>query len=353
MSHAKRTLLALGLLVAAGCSNAGGTSSSGGTPTETTSMSREDYAMALANWLCADLATCCGAKQQSFDRDQCVAVKQKAELHRLASEEAHGVRLFDGRSAATCVATLKETPADCGPERRVLQCFQTYDGVREVGEPCGGKIECRGSVSGDVACVAGRCTERLAAGDVCQDLPDDVGRCDVCRPDARCRAATDGNHYCYGYEHRRGVAGDRCQRDPTTQPVDPTKVLVMADCLEQDGLYCSGDGVCTPFVPLGGACSSSLCEPGARCADGVCAAGLQAGASCGGDPAHQCGAGLYCSTARQCTAYAAEGAPCDAPTLCAGDLLCVSEPDGGRRCAAEDFCSEGLEHLARQAGKLS
>ena len=376
MSHAKRALIVSAVLIVAGCAS-GGSGSPGGTPIEAVSVSRDAYAAKLAAWLCDDLATCCATAQQSFDRDGCVAVKQKAELHRLASEEAHSGRVFSAAMAAICVARLGETPTDCGSERRVKECFQTYEGSAELGAACGGN-GCRGSATGDVACIAGVCTTRLATGEACVDLPDDVERCKVCRPDARCREAVDGNHYCYAYEHRRGVAGDPCQKDQSVQPVDPTKVLVLADCRPEDGLYCSGDGVCAPFVPIGGTCTSSYdCEAGARCGAGhVCAPGSTVGEACAGAPSHECAAGLYCHatgytcTSRDpvtqaCLAYdvkasgcavpSGEGGPCDRFTNCADGLLCSSlTSDAGGQCVAQQsLCTMGLEHLARQASKVN
>lgn len=364
----------LAALVAA-CSSGGGSGTAPPTGTTNEAMDREAYAQHLAAWLCDDVAACCSASEQPFDRAACVAVKEKAELHRLAREESHGWRAFDGEVAATCVAELDETPADCGSDRRVKSCFQTYDGLRELGESCGGKSACRGSVTGDVACIAGVCTERLATGEACPDLGEDAGRCDVCRPDARCREATDGNSYCYGYEHKRGVAGDPCVKDFSTQPVDPDRVRVVADCEAEDGLYCSFDGVCAPFVADGGACVWSFeCSAGARCDDGVCAPGLALGETCA-STSHECASGLYCQwtdytctdqspvegrcdsytlNSGQCAVPSSVGATCDQFTKCADGLNCSSSVTGGTgQCVVPvDACTARLERLSRQASNV-
>ena len=346
--------LALLGILGGGCSNAGG---AGSTPPTGGTLSRDDYAQQLAEWLCDDLAACCSGAQRSLDRATCVKVKHAAELHRVASEEAHSKRVFDAAVAATCVAKLKETPASCEPERRVTECFQTFDGTREIGEECAGKFECRDSVRGDTACVAGRCVARLATGDSCQDLPQDNGRCDVCRPDARCRPTTDGAHQCVAY-HQRGVAGDTCQGGPTT-PVDPAAVL--ARCQADDGLYCSLAGVCAPFLPVGASCTLPLeCGPGdARCVDGTCTAGLQAGATCTSS-FYECGAGFYCLfdegeelTAGHCTVPAAVGQACGARVPCAPDLVCQPASATGEEgfcvAAADSLCTTGLARLTRQS----
>lgn len=343
--------LALLGLVGGGCSNAGGT---GSTPPTDGTLSRDDYAQQLAEWLCDDLAACCGATQQSFDRAACVTTKHTAELHRVASEEAHSGRVFDEAMAATCVAKLKETPASCGYERRVRECFQTYDGTREIGEECAGKIQCRGSVRGDTACIAGRCTTRLATGDTCQDSPQDNGRCDVCRPDARCRLTTDGEHQCVA-RHARAVAGDSCQDGG---PLDPAAVL--GRCETADGLYCSLDGICAPFLPLGASCTLSFeCGPDARCVAGTCAPGMQEGEVCT-SPFNDCGPGLYCRwddgkelIAGHCTVPSAVGEACGESIQCAQDLACppASGPGQERHCvsAADSLCPTGLALLTRQS----
>ena len=371
MANGTRTLalLALSALLAA-CS--GGGNGSPGTGTPSAAVSREDYAQRLAEWLCDDLAACCSDSVETVDRAACVAVKREAELHRLASEESHGVRAFDGAVAGECIAALDETPASCGYERRVQRCFQTYDGVAALGESCSGKVSCRGMASGDVACVQGRCTKRLPAGQACEDLGDDPGACDVCRGDARCRESTDGGHACFAYERRRGVAGDRCTRPDTTQPLEPGTVIAVADCEAADGLRCSADGVCAPHAALGEACRAFDCVAGARCEGGVCVPGLAAGATC--TSGRDCGAALYCRwtdfvcdqrdpetgiclsetlISGTCSAPSGAGETCNAHVRCADTLYCSSSrPDVDGQCLARpNACEAGLEKLARQAAK--
>jgi hypothetical protein len=374
-------LLALGAVVAA-CSGGGGGSSAPSTPSA--EVSRDDYAQRLAEWLCDDLAACCDGSGQSVDRAACVDVKRKAELHRLASEESHGSRVFDGAVGAECLAALDETPPSCGSERRVQRCFQTYDGMAALGEECGNKFECRGMASGDVGCVNGRCTERLAAGQQCEDVPDGPGfaTCDVCRGDARCReAASDGKFYCYPYANLpRGVAGDRCTkaRDVYAFPPDqsPDQSVVFAACNREDGLTCSAEGVCVPLPGVGDACELGLdCADGLNCAGGTCVPGLAAGETCKG--LRTCGAGLYCQwtdvtcTERHpvtgecvsahlnsgvCAAPSGEGEPCGGYVRCDADaFFCAPSADGGDRCVAkaESYCSDGVQKLARQASKVN
>lgn len=355
-------------LLGAACSGSG-SSGSDGTPPGGSAASREDYAARLAEWLCDELAACCDGSGRTIDRDACIATKRDAELRRVAREEGRSGRGFDETMAGACVARLAETPATCGHPRRVPECFRTYDGLRELGESCTSRIQCRGSLRGDVACIEGVCTERLAAGEACTETIAGVARCDVCRPEARCREAADGGRYCFALDFRRGVAGDPCVDDPIL-PADPTDVTVVASCKYEDGLYCALDGVCTPLSPLGGACRSALhCTPGARCVDGTCAPGLAAGETCG---FRDCGAGLYCRwTDYRCTgpgpvpgtcdgyelfsgvcaAPSGEGEPCGRFVDCAEGLHCTSfsEANDGVCERPQDACTGGLERLQRQA----
>jgi len=305
------------------------------------------------------------------DRAACVAVKRAAELHRLTSEESHGIRAFDGAVAAECVAALDETPASCGHERRVLRCFQTYDGGAGLGESCTSKVGCRGAAAGDVACIGGRCTERLAAGEACEDLGDDRGRCDVCRGDARCREATEGGHACFAYERRRGVAGAPCTRLDREEPLAPGTVIVVTECAAADGPRCSPDGVCARLATLGEACRAFDCVDGARCEGGVCVPGLPAGATC--DSRRDCGAGLYCRwtdvvceqrdpvsqvcleerpVSGVCAAPSGVGEICNAHVRCGETLACSSRSDVDGECVASpSACEAGRAKLARQAAK--
>lgn len=370
MSTTRRALALLMLLTAAACSSGGGGTAP--PPAQSAAVDREAYARALAEWLCDDLAACCDGTGETPDRAACIAVKEQATLSRLASEENKSGRAFDPEMAATCVARLAETPASCGYERRVSECFRTYDGLRELGESCEYKTQCRESITGDVACVNGVCTERLAAGEACVDRPDDRGRCDVCRPDARCRANAEGESYCYAYEHRpRGVAGDPCSSE-FTLPADPTTLSVEADCASEDGLYCGFDGRCTPHVPLGGSCTIPYeCGRNARCEGGVCAAGLPQGEVCR-SPFYDCAEGLFCHFTEvvctdpspvpgECGGYdlisgrcelpATEGQPCGTLIDCADGLFC-SRPDPrsseGTCAVPPSLCTTGIARLQRQ-----
>lgn len=378
MWNVSRTCTLLALSALAACSSGGGGSATTDVPGAV--LSREDYAQRLAEWLCDDLVACCSGSGASVDRASCVEVKRKAELHRLASEESHGVRVFDGAVAAECVAALADTPATCGAERRVLRCFQTYDGVAALGDPCTTKFECRGMASGDVACVQGRCTERLSVGEQCENRTDDPGGCGVCRGDARCRqSASDGNSYCYPYAHKRGVAGDPCVKDRDVYPVPPNQLpdqsVVFADCNLNDGLTCSSEGVCTPLGGLGAPCVQGFdCAEGLRCADGACAPGLAAGEPC--KDLRVCADGLYCLwtdtvctdrdpvtqeclaedvLAGVCTAPAGEGEPCGQRVRCGDALVCVhasGSTEGQCQALSTSYCEGGLERLAVQASKV-
>ena len=370
-------LLALGMVLAA-CSGGGSGASAPSTPKA--EVSREDYAQRLAEWLCDDLAACCDGSGQSVERASCVDVKRKAELHRLASEESHGARVFDGTVAAECMAALDQEPASCGQERRVRRCFQTYDGIAALGEACTTKFQCRGMASGDVGCVQGRCTERLAAGERCESVRDGVGICDVCRGDARCReAASDGKSYCYGYENRRGVAGDKCVkgRDVYAFPPgqSPDASVVFATCELDDGLTCSGDGVCVPLAGVGEPCVIGFsCMKGLRCEAGACAPGLAVGETC--RDLRACAEGLYCQWTETtcndrdpvtqeclsehlvsgvCSAPSAEGEPCGRFVDCGRGMICVrarGSDDGVCTALPRDYCEGGLLKLARQASKV-
>jgi hypothetical protein len=355
------TLVCLALL-AVGCSSGSGGTGSEGAPSPGASVGRDEYALKLAEWLCDDRAACCDASGQPFDREACVRLARDRQLSRVASEEANSGRVFDEEMAATCVARLQETPADCGAERRVRECFQTYDGVRELGDECTYKGQCRGYRRGDVACIEGRCTERLAAGESCPDLSSEADHCTVCRPGASCHEAEDGNPYCYAFERRRGVAGDPCG---FSLPDDPATVSILTKCAYEDGLYCSDEGVCEPFA-IGGTCTWGVhCGPGARCVDNVCTAGLPAGATCHSSFS-ECGPGLYCLWTEfnctdqgscelfegHCAVPSGEGEACGRFVDCAPGLRCDSaSPDGEGNCVsfdpAAERCDRALEKLTR------
>jgi len=368
MKHFRTVTLAL-CVALLGCSDDASLTESpnlGGT------LSRDDYAARLAEWICDDLAACCDVSGRSFDHGTCVAIYRNKQLNRLEAEERHGIRAFDGLAAAECTSLIETTPADCnGRRRRIRKCFQTYDGRKESGAACERKIECKGSRRGEMTCIDGRCGPRREIGAICSR-----SGCDGCRLDTRCRISEDGESRCYGYSRRRGVAGDSCT---TTSPLsaDARSVsIVQTDCLEEDGLYCARSGVCEPFIPLGGECTGSFdpgCESGSYCRAGVCAPGVGVGESC--EALVGCARGLHCQfrVARceldsvrndrcssfelfdgRCTEPLAEGEQCrryiQCPngfeedcldeTTCAADLACGDDGTGVERCqVVPDFAT--------------
>ena len=320
--------------------------------------------------MCDDLAACCDASGQSFDREACVAAKSAATLERVGREEERSLRSFDAGMAAACVARLEETPASCGGVSGIRECSRIYEGTVELGEACSAKSQCRGSLRGDVACIGGRCTTRLATGESCEGAPAGAG-CDVCRPEARCQPGEDGAHRCHKKEGRRGVAGDACSNGPPS--ADPS-VPALASCAPADGLYCSSEGVCTAYE-VGDACRLFFeCGPGKRCVDATCMPGLAEGEECRSSFG-ACGEGLYCEwteyvcTERapsgacvshdlisgRCALPSAEGEPCGRFTDCGEGLVCDRAPDsddGVCITTQENLCTTGLERLTRQSNRL-
>jgi hypothetical protein len=272
--------------------------------------------------------------------------------------------------AATCVAGLQETPPSCGGERRVAECFRTYDGIVELGDACTAKTQCRGSLRGDVACIGGVCATRLAIGESCEGAPAGAG-CDVCRPEGQCLPDDDGTLRCHHKAGPRGVAGDACSNVPV--PPDPS-LRPLASCKPVDGLYCSSGGFCTAYE-VGDACRLFFeCGPGNRCVDGTCLPGLTAGEECRSSFG-ACGEGLYCEwteyvcTERapsgacvshdlisgRCALPSAEGEPCGRFTDCGEGLVCDRAPDsddGVCITTQENLCTTGLERLTRQSNRL-
>ncbi len=314
-------------------------------------LSRHEYASRLAEWICDDLAVCCDASAQSFDHAACVATYTDKQLGRLEGEERAGLRGFDAVAAAECQAALEATPADCsGSRRRARVCFQTYDGLKEVGEQCQRKAECRGSRFGETSCIEGRCAPRGDVGTLCS-----ADGCDACSLDTRCRQSEDGESRCYGSSTRQGGLGDSCSAPPPPFPADATTVSIdQVNCPAEDGLHCSNvTGRCEPFVALGGTCQIFGCEPGTFCLGGVCVPAGEVGAECQGF--RRCGEGAYCryGIARcdvevepgrrcsgfelfdgRCTEYLAEG------DVCQRNIECPNGPD--EDCVDDTECGDGL-----------
>ena len=242
----------------------------------------ERFCRALHEAPARDRAACCGRPPAAVTQDGRTA----SECTRLLGfSVSQGAVRLDEAGADACVAALSAPaePGACARQGRFLPappevCARAVVGLRAAGAACRSNLECEGSLR----CIGGG--------------PTQLGVC----------------------------GGPRPLGAPCGTGADVLATYARLSSTETDHPEC--DGVCamhrcTPTLPLGGACASSLqCGPGRACIAAKCAdapQNLPVGATC---PGEGCAAGLTCA-AGVCSTPRAAGAACENDFQCAGACL--------------------------------
>ena len=330
---------------------------------------RDAVHAAVEKWCDAWPEHYCEARYECGDRDpgafvdflaaptesHCRAVTQWLGCGLAGAVDRDSVRV-DAAAVSDCIRT-----AEANPCFDLSSCVdKAVHGVRELGAPCFGNIDCQSGLCvgylaevGD-ACnyVSGVCSRPLSEGASCwfdDDCAEQLRCLDrVCTgPGPRYASCDDdgdcndglrcwedsGWRWCDG----RGAAGESCDSDHGCEPGTYCRTIV-------DHQYVA-DPVCVPFVHVGGACDEdNLCaesESGllVGCRDNVCTEfGGLPGDAC--DSRHDCWDDLGCVEGA-CEVQGTAGTACDDWADCHDFLYCV---DGQCTYArgAGDSCS--LDH---------
>lgn len=214
-------------------------------------------------------------------------------------------------------------------------------GERQVGEPCV-EFDWFGNVTD---CAPGlACVGRTSSG-VCLDPCEPSAQGLPCDDEVVCPAGLycDGDGVCSPAARLGETCGLRQCAEDLTCDRDSERCVQLAgpgeSCAE---VYCAGEGlvcavgdVCRPAPQLGEPCRDWQCPDGLVCHvhSQVCVPVGEVGESCAGD--HHCAVGLYCEGER-CLPGRGPGEPCaDISAPCRLDLSCIDgvcEPGQGRVC---------------------
>ncbi len=196
----------------------------------------ENVCDVIASAACSsNTTTCCTASGFTFDEKTCRS-RQKQYCDEQVAVVKAGKATYDATKIPGCVAAWKDTFSKCKVSltdelRAGGACALVFRGTITRGSPCTSDGECKAPEGGLAACGSSKLCEVLFYGEAKADEP--------CRTN--------------GYQ-----------------------------CAA--GLQCTGDNVCKPATPIGGACPSAMdqsCGFGNFCNALKCAAGLPAGSACG------------------------------------------------------------------------
>jgi hypothetical protein len=266
----------------------------------------------------------CGRLDEA-QRADCVAIETFGCTQPIYDELADGGATYSPERAAACLDAIAASECVGGrqpPGIGAPPCAQLAVGAIPTGAGCPpgvGNVCTNGYCKGNT-CPA-TCTALTPIGAQCASD-------DECGPEAYCSGGQPPS--CIGY---KDLGGDCSPPDLCLgaicdwgqgQCIAPGALSMDAACSDSRscgyGLYCQSPpgypvGVCTPWAPQGGSCSSSECGAGLTCivpdggARGTCEPESTLGGPC--SPSGGCVAGLLCSSAGTCVGWAGLGEACD------------------------------------------
>lgn len=180
------------------------------------SLSRADYAQALAEALCGRQFECCTADEANFESEaECIEASAKIfeeDFKDYDDELAAGTMSFDGGNAASCRDYFAD--ATCTQKFFFQDCRDAFIGTLENGAACTRFEQCKSNNCEDDVCapipaLGEACVDRCA-----EDLPCVEGRCEMPAP--------DGAACVFGEECESGHCGDRglCAPQMTCDGID-------------------------------------------------------------------------------------------------------------------------------------
>jgi hypothetical protein len=251
------SLFALTVAVACG----GGSSSGTGSPAQGVPVSEQTFASEYPKKACRALSLCCAARNIAYEPATC-------QLFMGASQPEGST--YDAAAAGNCLAELDAIQTcDMSEPASASSCDAVYttgaSGTLAPGEACTQDSECIAPAGGSAECdfFDEVCTTKVRGkqGDLCTHSCEEMG--------------TTG-YMCFGSGSSASEYED-------------------VHCFREDGLHCSGEGLCAPLAALGEDCNSDLsCGDGLVCKGSVCSMPTALGESCS-TIGNECGDSAYCA----------------------------------------------------------
>ena len=237
--------------------------------------------------VCEQKERCCISEAVSLDWAVCEELT-KFDVEGAVSLVRRGASTYDEVLAGECLARIA-MDSRCGVS--LFQCSQAVEGTIALGGECVSTLQCQKSTTGSRRCEFDRCVQRSPAGlgdpcsvscfahGLCFEVgtpPDDVfvhGVCDQrdglrCSPEMVCEPTLEIGADCeLGTDCEVGTVCSPSNADTCQLPKADGEPCVSDECAE--GLRCF-EGRCSPRVPLGGACVTTLDCASDECMQGVC-----------------------------------------------------------------------------------
>lgn len=312
----------------------GGCSGSTTNGTSSGPIPESQFASKFASTVCDNMGSCCQKSGFAYDPAKCKTALSAEISQILAMKDIS----YDAQAAGSCLDAGKAAMLSCnGFDQAATQaCNKVFTGKATAGQPCQDDLECAPVAGAQVYCENSSGSGGATGGGTGSCVVHARGKKgDGC--DNTCTGSASSNS-CFSFSGGVGGAGGAGGASSTGT----------ADCYTNDGLYCAGNGTCSPLIAIGQPCPDYTgCVDGAYCDNnGKCAATLAAGSPCSSFDA--CKTGEYCTMGNgpsgTCATLKANGTACATSEECQS-ANCVSgkcQPDTASTGISADMCAGNL-----------
>jgi len=329
----------------------------------------------FATEICDAFLRCLGPGTPKFlTREECIASNtagiEDGDFQFLQDAITAGRVRYNGRQVQSCLDDLAVIEcADIGGGHLPASCEDAIEGSVELGNSCALDEECRGSAFCQLNSCPGTCTERLAAGETCEE-DDQCADGLSCGSNGRCTTNATANMTCGGMNGADCQLGLACAGENQDQGISGTCKLITDvyagnmgdDCSLDAGEFCKAGLSCVATVTGTGMSTMVAWE---------CEAEVAAGADCKLAIPDQCPSGQFCTVnpggqlptftgtctdlprpGQDCSEWqnqCATGSVCDSAGLCQpvnriggacnDDSQCASNTCTGGTCVAPMLCT--------------
>ena len=250
------------------------------------------FAKAWAHGVCDHYDRCCTAIGKTEDHAACEAAVEKWVALYADAAMARG-SVVDPTKLADCAAALDAADDECTDAsvrsdatlwRVEAACYSAMIGTKKVGESCNSALDCIPTPGTNTTCLThsgpsgttvSLCQQRILAelGDPCTFISDDPV-VHVCNPSkelacsaGRCVKKPAAGEACFTAIYPQCDLADRCIGTTCSTRLDVgVPCAVDGDC--KAGLRCDATKMCAPLAEIGEPCSTST-----ECASQTCTGG--------------------------------------------------------------------------------
>lgn len=294
----------------------GNTHVASGTP-----VAAQGFGQKFADAYCGAIGPCCAREKYAFTESTCVEAAKALLDAAVAEYTSYPGVVFDEAAAGDCIELYRAAATAC-TDHTLLDgdnaCQEIFRGTVPEGGHCSENVECAEIAGASyVECDAGVCTRPSVENTTPSDVHAKLGQ--------PCNMSCE-----------KELNGWSCSGGPASPTTNQA-------CWKEDGLICTGAGVCVALPEIGAACPDYECRTDAYCNPNtrVCTAAVASGPC----PSYDgCVSTSYCdSDTQMCIPLKANGGVCNSSTECQSGN-CDGDVCREWSVASTESCAGRLDH---------